>query len=610
MCGLIGATGRRNLTPVLVDGLRRLEYRGYDSAGIAALLDGRGIEAQRTVGRVSDLAAKLDDADLESSVGIAHTRWATHGAPVEINAHPQVSNRSVAVVHNGIIENDIELRTWLVEQGYRFESDTDTEVIAHGIHFHLRQTHDLGEAVRRFCRQLRGSYAIAVIGREQRERVVVARRGSPLLVGVGEHEHFVASDLAALIPVTDRFVALEEGDVAEMTPDQLLIWDERGEPVRRELQTASLSDTEIDKGSYPHFMLKEIHEQDHALARTLAPRLDGPRVADDLFGMPVEELLREVRHVHVVACGTSFHAGLVARYQIEAHARVPCTVERASEYVYRDPVVPDGSLFVALSQSGETADTLSALRMARAGGYRATLAICNVAHSTLVREADLALLSHAGPEIGVASTKAFTAQLGCLSLLAVMLGRTGALEPAREAEWVQQLRMAPSAIRDALAIEHVVRGQARSIIDRGQALFLGRGPMYPVAQEGALKLKEISYLHAEAHAGGELKHGPLALVDEDMPVICLAPNSGTASKLKGNIREVQARGGRLLILTDTPEDFEGAQNTSVIRLHRVPPLVQPMAYTIPLQLLAYHAAVLLGQDVDKPRNLAKSVTVE
>lgn len=611
MCGLVGVVGGRNLLPVLLDGLSRLEYRGYDSAGLAIFGEHGDFQVRRAVGPVDGLAKSINDGHWAASTGVAHTRWATHGKPSEVNAHPQVSRGRVAVVHNGIVENYRALRQRLEAQGFEFESETDTEVIAHNIAHHLAATGDLKEAVRRGVGELEGSYAIAVICRGQPEKVVVARRGSPMLIGVGEGENLVASDLAALLPVTERFIQLQDGDIAEVTSEAVDIVDANGDPVLRALQRSSIAQEEIDKHGYRHFMLKEIYEQPRALESALEDRLEGGRVVAPLLGAGEEKQLATVRHVHIVACGTSYHAGLVARNAFERLTGCPCTVELASEYRYRNPAVPRGTLFITLSQSGETADTLAALRYARERRYLASLTICNVAHSSLVRESDYALLMRAGPEIGVASTKAFTVQLACLFLLALRMAQVKGHDQALQRLWVRELQDAPALVSEALRTDHAVRELAPSLVDARHALFLGRGALYPMALEGALKLKEISYIHAEGYAGGELKHGPLALVDAQMPVIGLVAEDGLREKMLSNLQEVQARGGRVVLVGEARSlQREDEAVRAPVSLPVSGDLIRPIVYAVPLQLLAYHVAVLRGNDVDKPRNLAKSVTVE
>ena len=610
MCGIVGAVAERDVVPLLMEGLRRLEYRGYDSAGLAVLAQG-GIERRRAAGRVDALAAALDGDPVHGGSGIAHTRWATHGPPTESNAHPHLSGDDIALVHNGIIENHHALRRELDAAGYGFDSETDTEAIAHRDHQHAAAGGELLAAVRATVAELDGAYALCVMGRGADDRLVAARRGCPVVIGLGIGENFVASDVAALLPVTRRFIFLEEGDVAEVTRGQVRIVDVEGAPVERPVHESDLSADSVERGHYRHFMLKEIFEQPRAIAETLEERLTAERVLDAAFGHRATELLPRVAGVHIVACGTSHHAALVARYQIETLARIPVNVEIASEYRYRRPVVPPDTLFISISQSGETADTLAALREAKSLGYCATLALCNVPESSLVRESDLVLMTRAGPEIGVASTKAFTTQLAGLALLALALAHARAEPAFDEAGLVQELVSLPGRAEAGLGLDDTIAALAESFVDKHHALFLGRGVHYPVAMEGALKLKEISYIHAEAYAAGELKHGPLALVDEDMPVIAVAPNDALLDKLVSNLQEVRARGGRLIVFADASTGMDLGDEVVVIHVPGAgSALTDPVLYTIPLQLLAYHVAVLKGTDVDKPRNLAKSVTVE
>jgi glucosamine--fructose-6-phosphate aminotransferase (isomerizing) len=611
MCGIVGAVAERNVVPLLMEGLRRLEYRGYDSAGLAVLNGSRTIERRRTVGKVSRLQDTLDAEPLHATRGIAHTRWATHGSPSERNAHPHVSGNALAIVHNGIIENHETLRAELTDLGYKFDSETDTEVVAHRIHHRLRTEPDLLRAVSRTVGELEGAYALAVLSREHPDRIVVARAGCPVVLGLGIGENYVASDVSALLPVTRQFVFLEEGDVAELTRDGVRVLDRDGRVVERPMRESELSADSAERGEFRHFMLKEIHEQPRAVAETLEERIAKHRVLDAAFGVNAAAMLDATRAVHIVACGTSYHAGLVARYHIERLARLPCMVEIASEYRYRKPVVTPGTLFVTISQSGETADTLAALRMARTLGYLATLSICNVPESSLVRESELVLMTRAGPEIGVASTKAFTTQLAALQLLALALARRNGLGRDDEAKLTQLLEHVPSQLERVLELDDTIRVLAERFADKNHALFLGRGSQFPIALEGALKLKEISYIHAEAYPAGELKHGPLALVDDDMPVIAVAPDNALLEKLKSNLQEVRARGGQLIVFADPNAHITADEQTTVIELPEgVTDSQAPIVCTVPLQLLAYHVAVLKGTDVDQPRNLAKSVTVE
>ncbi|HUD96216.1 MAG TPA: glutamine--fructose-6-phosphate transaminase (isomerizing) [Woeseiaceae bacterium] len=610
MCGIVGAVAERNVVPILMEGLRRLEYRGYDSAGIA-VMEGKAVSRLRRLGKVRELQAALDETPLRGGTGISHTRWATHGAPSETNAHPHMSHDDIAIVHNGIIENYEELRNELKQNGYRFESETDTEVVAHRIRQHLQTLGDLTAAVRATVAELEGAYALVVMSATEPHKLVLARAGCPVVVGLGIDENFVASDVAALLPVTRRFQFLDEGDVAVVERTKVTIFDGTGEQVERPVKESELTADAAERGSFRHFMQKEIHEQAAAVARTLEERIANGKVMDAAFGPGSVKVLDATRGVHIVACGTSYHAGLVARYWIEQLCRLPCTVEIASEYRYRSPVVPDGTLFISISQSGETADTLAALRAAKELGYVSTLSICNVPESSMVRESELVMMTRAGPEIGVASTKAFTTQLAALALLTIALARRNGLEKEQERALVAQLAELPGLIEQVLSLDGVIEALAEHFVDKHHALFLGRGVQNPVAMEGALKLKEISYIHAEAYAAGELKHGPLALVDEDMPVVAVAPDNELLEKLKSNLQEVRARGGELYVFADPRVQFGDRVG---IHTMRMPALIQdfqaPILYTIPLQLLAYHVAVLKGTDVDQPRNLAKSVTVE
>jgi len=611
MCGIVAATAQRDVVPILIAGLNALEYRGYDSAGIA-VIDATGtLQRIRATGKVRELEARYADRPLAGVTGIAHTRWATHGVPSEANAHPHMSRGRVAVVHNGIIENHAELRGELQQAGYTFHSDTDTEVIGHLVHAGLASGLDLLAAVRAATARLQGAYAIAVLDSEESDRVVGARRGSPLCVGFGIGEHFLGSDVQALIKVTHQFAYLEEGDVVEITRDGVRVMDIDGQPVERAVHESEFSADAAERGEYRHYMLKEIFEQPAAIANTLEGRINGDHVLPNIFGVDAEDRLTRIRRVQIVACGTSYHAGLVARYWLEGVAGIPCSVEVASEYRYRHVVVSPDTLFVAISQSGETADTLAALREGRRHGYVASLAICNVPESSLVREADLCLMTRAGPEIGVASTKAFTTQLAALALLVLELARLNGIDPERHAGMVAELASLPRLMSDALALEPAIARLAERFVNKHHALFLGRGAQYPVAMEGALKLKEISYIHAEAYPAGELKHGPLALVDKDMPVIAVAPNNQLLEKLKSNLEEVRARGGELFVFADADADLAlNGAGGSLLTIESGGHFVAPAVFTLPLQLLAYHVAVLRGTDVDQPRNLAKSVTVE
>jgi glucosamine--fructose-6-phosphate aminotransferase (isomerizing) len=611
MCGIVGAIAERNIVPILMEGLRRLEYRGYDSAGIAIVDDSNHLARLRAVGKVQALQNALDLTPCHGMLGIAHTRWATHGVPSERNAHPHISGDGLAIVHNGIIENHETLRTELERLGYAFSSDTDTEVIAHRIHHYLKTAGDLFEAVRRTVAELQGAYALAVVSERDPDRMILAREGCPVVIGLGVEENFVASDVAALLPVTRRFIFLEEGDVAEIRRTSVRIIDRKGNSVDRVACESELSADAAEKGQFRHFMLKEIHEQPRALANTLQERVASGRLLEAAFGPAAAEIFQRTETVHIVACGTSHHAGAVARYFIEQICRIPCVVEIASEYRYRNPLVPRNSLFVTISQSGETADTLAALRLAKQSGYLSTLAICNAPESSLVRESDLVMLTRAGPEIGVASTKAFTTQLAALDMLVIALAKHHGADAERERGLVARLIELPALLEQTLALDSVIQKLAERFADKHHALFLGRGALHPIAMEGALKLKEISYIHAEAYPAGELKHGPLALVDADMPVITVAPNNDLLDKLKSNLMEVRARGGELIVFADPEAGLKEDDGVTVITMPRHVTYFQaPAVYTIPLQLLAYHVAILKGTDVDQPRNLAKSVTVE
>ena len=611
MCGIVGAIAGRDVVPILIEGLKRLEYRGYDSAGIAVVGANGQMERLRTVGKVRSLEAAISASPVSGAVGIAHTRWATHGAPTERNAHPHISRDGLAIVHNGIIENHDELREELRAAGYAFDSETDTEVVAHRIHYHLARVGELYKAVRATVAELEGAYALAAISHQEPNRIIVARMGCPVVIGIGVDENFVASDVAALLPVTRRFMFLDEGDVAEVTRTSVRIIDREGSQVTRPARDSELSADAAEKGQYQHFMLKEIHEQPRAVADTLQERVANGRLLEAAFGPTATEVFTRVDSVHIVACGTSYHAGIVARYFIEQICRLPCRVEIASEYRYRNPVVQNNALLVTISQSGETADTLAAMRLGKQLGYLATLAICNSPESSLVRESDLVMLTRAGPEIGVASTKAFATQLTALGMMVIALARHNGADAEREHGLVSRLIELPGMIEKTLELDPVIQQLALRFAEKQHALFLGRGALHAVAMEGALKLKEISYIHAEAYAAGELKHGPLALVDADMPVITVAPNNDLLEKLKSNLMEVRARGGELYVFADPESGFQSSDGVHVIQMPRHVSYFQaPIVYTIPLQLLAYHVAILRGTDVDQPRNLAKSVTVE
>jgi len=610
MCGIVGAISNRDITPILVDGLKRLEYRGYDSAGVALLDQERCLNRIRTVGKIADLQQELQHTPTSGKIGIGHTRWATHGEPSTRNAHPHVCKQSVALVHNGIIENFEGLKHVQMAEEYLFTSDTDSEVIVHQLHKHLSQGKSLLTAVQDTVEDLEGAYALGVVYTEEPDKLIAARRGSPLVIGLGEKENFIASDVAALLPVTNRFYILEEGDVAVLTREGVAIYDSQRNPVERKIHESKLSSDAVERGEYPHYMLKEIYEQPQAIAETLEGRLGEDTVLEASFGPKASAIFDGIKHVQIVACGTSYHAGMIAKYGFESVTRVPCNVEVASEFRYRKHVVQPDSLFITISQSGETADTLAALRMAKELGYKHTLAICNVPESSLVRESELSMMTRAGPEIGVASTKAFTTQLVAILLLLVVIARRHGLPAQTEAKVVDQLRHLPGIIEEVLALDKEIKLLAEQFADKQHALFLGRGMMYPVALEGALKLKEISYIHAEGYPAGELKHGPLALVDANVPIVAVAPNDKLLDKLKSNLQEVRARGGRLYVFTEQHTEVRSGDGVTVLEIAPVDIAISPIIFTVPLQLLAYHVAVMKGTDVDQPRNLAKSVTVE
>ncbi|MGI9276381.1 MAG: glutamine--fructose-6-phosphate transaminase (isomerizing) [Endozoicomonas sp.] len=610
MCGIVGAVAQRDVSPILLEGLRRLEYRGYDSAGVAILDPESQLQRVRRTGKVSELADAINETPAPGFTGIAHTRWATHGEPNERNAHPHVSGENIAVVHNGIIENHEELRVFLQEKGYTFSSDTDTEVIPHLVNLELQTTESLLEAVQAVVKKLKGAYGMVVMDRRDSSRLIVARSGSPLVIGVGLDEHFIASDQLALFPVTRRFMYLEEGDVAEVTRKSVSILDCNGQPVAREIKESDVEHDAGDKGPYRHYMLKEIYEQPDAVANSLEGRLGDNKLNLDIIGQTGKELLKKTRAVQIVACGTSYNSALVTRYWFEELANIPCRVEIASEFRYSKFFVPENCLFVTLSQSGETADTLAALRKAKELGYMATLSICNVPGSSMVRESDISLMTRAGAEIGVASTKAFTTQLAALLMLVTTIARQNGMSAEKEAEIVKALRELPQAIKETLELGNEIEELAKDFADKHHTLFLGRGTQYPIAMEGALKLKEISYIHAEAYAAGELKHGPLALIDDDMPVVVVAPKNDLLEKLKSNMEEVRARGGQLYVFADRHARLAADDGVKVLPVKDVPEVIAPILYTIPMQLLSYHVAVIKGTDVDQPRNLAKSVTVE
>ncbi len=608
MCGIVGAIADHQVAPLLLDGLKRLEYRGYDSAGIAIHGSDGELRRIRSVGKVAELEKSLNNLFIEGVMGIAHTRWATHGIPAERNAHPHMSGERVAVVHNGIIENHAELRAELEKQGFTFTSDTDTEVIAHLLASLLDQGANLLDAVRQTIKRLVGAYALVVMSPDDSERLVVARAGSPLVIGVSDQGNYVASDVFALLPVTRQFMFLDEGDLAEVRRDGVTVFDRDDKRAERAVRESSLIATEADKGPYRHYMLKEIFEQPAVIAETLEGRIYQGRLLEESFGHEAKALLDKVQYIQIIACGTSYHAGSVARYWFE-EIGIPCSVEVASEFRYRKTVVPEGALFLTISQSGETADTLAALRGAKQQNYLGSLCICNVPESSLVRESDVTLMTRAGPEIGVASTKAFTTQLVALRLLVLALARRRGMTPEQEKELVDELHALPRQVEVVLSLSDAIKKMADSFADKKNALFLGRGTFYPVAQEGALKLKEISYIHAEAYPAGELKHGPLALVDASMPVICALPDDPLLEKVLSNLQEVRARGGNLFLFSDQKIDIK-LDNYQNLTLSDICPTTAPIVYSIPLQLLAYHVAVLKGTDVDQPRNLAKSVTVE
>jgi glucosamine--fructose-6-phosphate aminotransferase (isomerizing) len=614
MCGIVAATAQRDIVQIILTGLKTLEYRGYDSAGIAVVAEDpppAHIDLRKCAGKLENLEKRLAEQPLAGHCGIGHTRWATHGEPNTRNAHPHQSGQKIAVVHNGIIENHQALREKLQEAGFSFSSDTDTETLAHLVEFHGQQGKDFVAAAHAAIDELDGAYAVAIINADAPQTLVGARMGSPLVVGLGIGENFLASDVQALLPVTNRFHYLEEGDRVVITPDSVTITAATGQAVQRPVKQAEVSLEALDKGRFRHHMLKEIHEQPEAIRRTLEGRVDKNGLTPWFVDADTEKLLQQVRKIHIVACGTSYHAGLVARYWLEDIARIPTRVEIASEYRYRNPVVEDGTLFLTISQSGETADSLAALRFAKDNGYLATLAVCNVANSSLDRESDITLMTRAGPEIGVASTKALTTQLAVLAMFTLKMAQLNGLSAARQRDLLQQLLQLPGAIEAALWLDPAIAAIAEKIVTRDHALFLGRGRHYPIALEGALKLKEVSYIHAEAYPAGELKHGPLALVDEDMPVIAVCPNDELLEKLKSNIEEVRARGGELYVFVDHSGNHGlDAHSNQLIALEASGEFTSPIAFNVPLQLLAYHVAVLRGTDVDQPRNLAKSVTVE
>ncbi len=611
MCGIVGAVAQRDVAPILLEGLKRLEYRGYDSAGMAVIDPQQQIQRHRAVGKVKELADRLAAQPLYGNTGIAHTRWATHGKPSEQNAHPLISHDEVVVVHNGIIENHEILRANLSAAGYQFTSETDTEVVAHLLHQQLTTGKDFLTAVQYVAKELEGAFALVLMYRKAPGRLIGLRRGSPLVIGIGIGEHFFASDQLALLPVAQKFIYLAENDLADITREKVTIYDHDGNIIRRPIQTSSLSHDVADKGHYRHFMLKEIFEQPEAIAATLQGRISRKQILTNVFGARAEALFPAVKRIHIVACGTSYHAGMVGRYWLEEIAGIPCQVEIASEYRYRHPVVENNTLFITLSQSGETVDTLAAFRAAKTAGYLSTLVICNAPESSLVRESELVFLTHAGPEIGVASTKAFTTQLVALLLLTIVLGRYNQkIKLEQEQVFVESLESLPKKILQTLALDKPIKKLADYFKDKRHSLFIARGIHYPIVLEGALKLKEISYIHAEAYPAGELKHGALALVDQEMPVIALAPHNELIEKLKSNLQEVCARGGEVILFCDEQINIENNAGMRIIKLPTVEKILSPIIHTIPLQLLAYYVAVCKGTDVDQPRNLAKSVTVE
>ena len=611
MCGIVGAATQREVLAILMEGLRRLEYRGYDSAGVAVQSKNNcSIDRVRCVGKVNDLREALATRPISGQTGIAHTRWATHGEPSESNAHPHTSSNVISLVHNGIIENHEELREDLIAQGFVFESETDSETIAHLLHHHYAETHDLVKAMSSVRKQLEGAYAIAAIANDAPGEIVASRVGCPLVVGIGLGEHFLASDVVALRPVTDRFIFLQEGDLVRITPHELTILDRNDNEVDREQELIRAGADDMDKGSYRHFMEKEIYDQPQVIRSTLEGRISNDRILESSFGLRAKKVLDEAEHVTIVGCGTAYYAACVAKYWIEEIAQVPCQAEIASEFRYRNVVVPNNSLFLAMSQSGETADTIAALRVAKERGFKHTVAIANVLNSSLVRECDLPIMMNAGIEVSVASTKAFTAMLVNLLLLTVLLGRRNGVSYQQEAGIIRQLHGLDQVVKVALGLAGRLRRLADEFMHKHHALFLGRGSQYPIACEGALKLKELSYIHAEGYPTGELKHGPLALVDADMPVVAVAPSNELLEKVQSNVEEVKARGGVLYVFADAEAGFKASESIKVIEVPKVDPLIAPIVYVVPLQLLAYHVAVKKGTDVDQPRNLAKSVTVE
>lgn len=611
MCGIVGAVSERNIEKILIEGLKRLEYRGYDSAGLAVIENAKQLQRLRAKGKVRELERILLDSQLHGATGIAHTRWATHGEPSELNAHPLTSHDQFALVHNGIIENHDHLRKNLIAEGYQFSSETDSETVVHLLHFHFQKSNDLMKAIQKTVMELEGAYALGIVSSHSPGHVFAVRHGSPLVIGQGIGENFFASDPLALLPVTKQFVYLDDGDIADVTCHSIEIFAADQQRTDRKIHNLELNYDVSERGDYRHYMSKEIFEQPQAITANLEGRITKKSVLDTAFGLQSKALFKRVQHVQLVACGTSYHAAMVARYWIESIAGIPCSVEVASEYRYRKTVVPQNSLFVTLSQSGETADTLAALRMAKKNGFLSTLSICNVPESSLVRESDFHFMTRAGAEIGVASTKAFTTQLTALLLFTIALGQQHGLPADIEKQLVNELQHLPGILKATLELDSVIAHLAHKFIDKHHALFLGRGALYPIALEGALKLKEISYIHAEGYPAGELKHGPLALVDKNMPVIAIAPNNELLEKIKSNLHEVRARGGELFVFTDSKIEIAKSENSiHIVEMPAVDPILAPIIYTIPMQLLAYHVAVLKGTDVDQPRNLAKSVTVE
>ncbi len=610
MCGIVGAVAQRDVADILVEGLKRLEYRGYDSAGVAVINNNNELLTTKRLGKVQELAQALEQQPVTGGTGIAHTRWATHGVPSEVNAHPHISNDTIAVVHNGIIENHQTLRSQLQGLGYEFLSQTDTEVITHLVHHELKTSDSLLSAVQKAVKQLEGAYGTVVMDRRDKDNLIVARSGSPLVIGYGLGENFIASDIMALLPVTRKFSYLEEGDVAQISRFKVSIFDTNGEPVEREAKDANVSHDSGDKGEYRHYMLKETYEQPTSVRNTLEGRLVGTELNIDTFGQGADDIFKHVEHVQIIACGTSYHSGMVARYWLEAFAGVSCNIEIASEFRYRKSFVPKNAMIVTLSQSGETADTLAALRLAKEIGYKSSLSICNVPGSSLVRESDLSFMTKAGAEIGVASTKAFTTQLVGLLMMTLAIGKHHGMSVEQQHSIATSLMTLPNKLEEVLALAPSIEALAIDFADKQNALFLGRGDQYPIAMEGALKLKEISYIHAEAYAAGELKHGPLALIDADMPVIVVAPQNDLIEKLKSNVEEVRARGGLMYVFADSNTNFVSDDTMKVIEVPVCDDIIAPIVYTLPLQLLSYYVAIIKGTDVDQPRNLAKSVTVE